>query len=91
MTSMQMHNSMMSMPTASFCDTAASAARSARHMSACNNSICVILDAIVMASSIIASISLLGLIRLSILVLVLVLVGLLVTQQEKMPWMRTFA
>ena len=82
MTFTQMHNRMMSHGTASFCAEAASwRAQSAQ---ACFNSIMLILGAIIVASIIIARLSLLGILGL----LVLVLVVLLITAHFDTPWTR---
>ena len=82
MTFTQMHNCMMSHGTASFCAEAASwRAQSAQ---ACFNSIMLILGAIIVASIIIARLSLLGILGL----LVLVLVVLLITAHFDTPWTR---
>ena len=86
MTFTQMRKSMMSHGTASSCaEASASCAQSAQ---ACFNSIMLILGAILVASIIIALLCSLGILRL---VLVLVLVGLLITEKTDTPWMRTFA
>ena len=82
MTFTQMHNRMMSHGTASSCaEAAASRAQSAQ---AFFNSIMLILGAIIVASIIIARLSLLGILGL----LVLVLVVLLITAHFDTPWTR---
>ena len=82
MTFTQMHNRMMSHGTASFCaEAASSCAQSAQTFF---NSMMLILGAIIMASIIIARLSLLGILGL----LVLVLVVLLITAHFDTPWTR---
>ena len=82
MTFTQMHNRMMSHGTASFCAEAASSR--AQSAQAFFNSIMLILGAIIVASIIIARLSLLGILGL----LVLVLVVLLITAHFDTPWTR---
>ena len=84
MTFTQMRNPMMSHGTAFSC--AEAAACRAQSAQAFFNSIMLILGAILVASIIIARLSSLG-----ILCLVLVLVGLLITENRNTPWMRTHA
>lgn len=86
MTLTQMRNHMMSHGTASSCAEAASSR--AQSAQASFNTIMLILDAIIMASIIICRLSALAILGL---VLVLVLVGLLITKNCNMPWMRTCA
>ena len=82
MTFTQMHNRMMSHGTASFCaEAASSCAQSAQTFF---NSMMLILGAIIVASIIIARLSLLGILGL----LVLVLVVLLITAHFDTPWTR---
>ena len=78
----QMHNRMMSHGTASSCAEAASSR--AQSAQAFFNSIMLILGAIIVASIIIARLSLLGILGL----LVLVLVVLLITAHFDTPWTR---
>ena len=85
MTFTQMRKSMMSYGTASSC--AEAAACRAQSAQACFNSIMLILGAIIVASIIIARLSLLCILCL----VVLVLVGLLITENCNTPWMRTYA
>ena len=82
MTFTQMHNRMMSHGTASSCAEAASSR--AQSAQAFFNSIMLILGAILVASIIIARLSLLGILGL----LVLVLVVLLITAHFDTPWTR---
>ena len=82
MTFTQMHDRMMSHGTASFCAEAASSR--AQSAQALFNSIMLILGAIIVASIIIARLSLLGILGL----LVLVLVVLLITAHFDTPWTR---
>ena len=82
MTLTQMHNRMMSHGTASSCAEAASSR--AQSAQAFFNSIMLILGAIIVASIIIARLSLLGILGL----LVLVLVVLLITAHFDTPWTR---
>lgn len=82
MTFTQMHNRMMSHGTASSCAEAASSR--AQSAQAFFNSIMLILGAIIVASIIIACLSLLGILGL----LVLVLVVLLITAHFDTPWTR---
>ena len=82
MTFTQMHNRMMSHGTASSCAEAASSR--AQPAQAFFNSIMLILGAIIVASIIIARLSLLGILGL----LVLVLVVLLITAHFDTPWTR---
>ena len=82
MTFTQMHNRMMSHGTASSCAEAASSR--AQSAQAFFNSIMLILGAIIVASIIIARLSLLGILGL----LVLVLVVLLITVHFDTPWTR---
>ena len=82
MTFTQMHNRMMSHGTASSCAEAASSR--AQSAQAFFNSIMLILGAIIVASIIIARLSLLGILGL----LVLVLVALLITAHFDTPWTR---
>ena len=82
MTFTQMHNRMMSHGTASSCAEAASSR--AQSAQAFFNSIRLILGAIIVASIIIARLSLLGILGL----LVLVLVVLLITAHFDTPWTR---
>ena len=82
MTFTQMHNRMMSHGTASSCAEAASSR--AQSAQAFFNSIMMILGAIIVASIIIARLSLLGILGL----LVLVLVVLLITAHFDTPWTR---
>ena len=77
-----MHNRMMSHGTASSCAEAASSR--AQSAQAFFNSIMLILGAIIVASIIIARLSLLGILGL----LVLVLVDLLITAHFDTPWTR---
>ena len=79
MTFTQMHNRMMSHGTASSCAEAASSR--AQSAQAFFNSIMLILGAIIVASIIIARLSILGL-------FLLVLVGLLITAHFDTPWTR---
>ena len=82
MTFTQMHNRMMSHGTASFCaEAASSCAQSAQTFF---NSMMLILGAIIVASIIIARLSLLGILGL----LVLVLAVLLITAHFDTPWTR---
>ena len=82
MTFTQMHNRMMSHGTASSCaEAASSCAQSAQTFF---NSMMLILGAIIVASIIIARLSLLGILGL----LVLVLVVLLITAHFDTPWTR---
>ena len=85
MTFTQMHNRMMSHGTASSCAEAASSR--AQSAQAFFNSIMLILGAIIVASIIIARLSLLGILGL----LVLVLAVLLITAHFDTPWTRTTA
>ena len=80
MTFAQMYNRMMSHGTASSCAEAASFRMQSAQ--AFFNSIMLILGAILVASIIIARLSILGL-------FLLVLVGLLITAHCDTPWMRT--
>ena len=82
MTFTQMHNRMMSHGTASSCAEAASSR--AQSAQAFFNSIMLILGAIIVASIIIARLSLLGILGL----LVLVLGVLLITAHFDTPWTR---
>ena len=82
MTFTQMHNRLMSHGTASSCAEAASSR--AQSAQAFFNSIMLILGAIIVASIIIARLSLLGILGL----LVLVLVVLLITAHFDTPWTR---
>ena len=82
MTFTQMHNRMMSHGTASYCAEAASSC--AQSAQAFFNSMMLILGAILVASIIIARLSLLGILGL----LVLVLVVLLITAHFDTPWTR---
>ena len=82
MTCTQMHNRMMSHGTVSYCAEAASSC--AQSAQAFFNSIMLILGAIIVASIIIARLSLLGILGL----LVLVLVVLLITAHFDTPWTR---
>ena len=82
MTFTQMHNRMMSHGTASSCAEAASSR--AQSAQAFFNSVMLILGAIIVASIIIARLSLLGILGL----LVLVLVVLLITAHFDTPWTR---
>ena len=82
MTFTQMHNRMMSHGTASSCAEAASSR--AQSAQAFFNSIMLILGAIIVASIIIARLSLLGILGL----LVVVLVVLLITAHFDTPWTR---
>ena len=82
MTFTQRHNRMMSHGTASSCAEAASSR--AQSAQAFFNSIMLILGAIIVASIIIARLSLLGILGL----LVLVLVVLLITAHFDTPWTR---
>ena len=82
MTFTQMHNRMMSHGTASSCAEAASSR--AQSAQAFFNSIMLILGAIIVASIIIARLSLLGILGL----LVLVLAVLLITAHFDTPWTR---
>ena len=82
MTFTQMHNRMMSHGTASSCAEAASSR--AQSAQAFFNSLMLILGAIIVASIIIARLSLLGILGL----LVLVLVVLLITAHFDTPWTR---
>ena len=82
MTFTQMHNRMMSHGTASYCAEAASSC--AQSAQAFFNSMMLILGAILVASIIIARLSVLGILGL----LVLVLVVLLITAHFDTPWTR---
>ena len=82
MTFTQMHNRRMSHGTASSCAEAASSR--AQSAQAFFNSIMLILGAIIVASIILARLSLLGILGL----LVLVLVVLLITAHFDTPWTR---